>query len=199
MARRYSKFTAVVILAMLFAACSRTPSSHRIARNEKDRKLAPDFTLTDANGKRVSLSDFRGKVVLLNFWATWCGPCAIEIPWFVQFEQQFRSKGLEIIGVSLDDDGWKAIKPFAEQHHINYPILLGNDSVAQLYGGLDALPTTFMIDREGRIAYPPHVGLADKNEYLHEIETLLGSGSANASRSSVRPGAAAIFTIAGIS
>jgi len=184
---------------MLFTACSSTPSSHRIARNEKDRKPAPDFTLTDANGKRVSLSDFRGKVVLLNFWATWCGPCAIEIPWFVQFEQQFRSKGLEIIGVSLDDDGWKAIKPFAEQHHINYPILLGNDSVAQLYGGLDALPTTFMIDREGRIAYPPHVGLADKNEYLHEIETLLGSGSANASRSPVRPGAAVIFTITGIS
>lgn len=121
----------------------------------------------------MKLSDLRGKVVVLNFWATWCGPCALEIPWFIEFEQQFKSRGLEIVGVSMDEDGWKAIKPYVAAHKLNYRVLLGNDSVGQLYGGVDSLPTTFVIDREGRLAYPPHVGLPGKNEYLNEIQTLL--------------------------
>ena len=121
----------------------------------------------------MKLSDLRGKVVVLNFWATWCGPCALEIPWFIEFEQQFKSKGLEIVGVSMDEDGWKAIKPYVASHKMNYRVVLGNDSVGQLYGGVDSLPTTFVIDREGRLAFPPHVGLPGKNEYLNEIQTLL--------------------------
>ena len=135
--------------------------------------MAPDFTLKDESGKQVKLSDFRGKVVLLNFWATWCGPCGLEIPWFVEFERQYRSKGLEILGVSMDEEGWQAIKPFVTEHCINYRVLLGDDSVSQLYGGVDSLPTTFIIDRDGKVAFPPHVGLADKSEYLNEIQTLL--------------------------
>ena len=139
----------------------------------KNRKLAPNFTLKDASGNSVKLSDFHGKVVLLNFWATWCGPCALEVPWFVEFEQQMKSRGLEVVGVSMDEEGWAAIKPFIAEHKVNYRVLLGDDSVSQLYGGVDSLPTTFIIDRDGRIAVPPHVGLAEKHEYLQEIQSVL--------------------------
>jgi peroxiredoxin len=143
--------------------------------------MAPDFTLTDANGNSVKLSDYRGKVVLLNFWATWCGPCALEIPWFVEFEQQYKSKGLEVIGISMDEDGWKVVKPYIQERKVNYRVLLGNDTVSQLYGGVESLPTTFIIDREGKFAFSPHVGLAEKNEYLTEIQSLLGTKQTTAS------------------
>jgi cytochrome c biogenesis protein CcmG/thiol:disulfide interchange protein DsbE len=129
----------------------------------------------------------------LNFWATWCGPCTLEIPWFEQFEQQYKSKGFEVVGVSMDEDGWGVIKPYIAEHKVNYRILLGNDTVGQLYGGVDSLPTTFIIDREGRFAFPPHVGLADKNEYLNEIQTLLGVPQTNASLHLLRPLPAVIF------
>lgn len=135
--------------------------------------MAPDFTLKDASGASLKLSDLHGKVVVLNFWATWCGPCATEIPWFIEFEQQFKSRGLEIVGVSMDEDGWKAVKPYIAEHKLNYRVVLGNDSVGQLYGGVDSLPTTFLIDRDGKFAFPPHVGLPEKNEYLSEIQSLL--------------------------
>ena len=135
----------------------------------------------------MKLSDYRGKVVLLNFWATWCGPCGLEIPWFIQFEQQYKSRGFEVLGVSMDEDGWAAIKPFITEHKMNYRVLLGNDSVGQLYGGVDALPTTFIIDREGRIA-APYVGLAGKNEYSQEIEKLLADKETTAARAGALPG-----------
>ena len=143
--------------------------------------MAPDFTLTDANGNSVKLSDYRGKVVLLNFWATWCGPCALEITWFVEFEQQYKSKGLEVIGISMDEDGWKVVKPYIQERKVNYRVLLGNDTVSQLYGGVESLPTTFIIDRDGKFAFSPHVGLAEKNEYLSEIQSLLGTKQTSAS------------------
>ncbi len=167
--------SALLTLLAFTPACNKTTS----ARQEQskaattERKPAPDFTLQDGEGKSIKLSDLRGKVVVLNFWATWCGPCGLEIPWFIEFEKQYKSRGLEIVGVSMDEDGWKAIKPYVASHKLNYRVLLGNDSVGQLYGGVDSLPTTFVIDREGRLAFPPHVGLPGKNEYLNEIQTLL--------------------------
>jgi peroxiredoxin len=170
-------FACVVLAAgALLSSCSKAQCKPAPEKSEANRKPAPNFTLKDANGNSVSLSDYKGKVVLLNFWATWCGPCQLEIPWFQQFQQQYKSRGFEVLGVSMDDDGWQAVKPYLTEHKINYRIVLGNDSVAQLYGGLDALPTTFILDREGRIAYPPHVGLVSKNEYLNEIQKLLGGG-----------------------
>jgi peroxiredoxin len=179
--RSFSLFLSLVALA-LFLSCSEKSSTHASASTKSDnRKMAPDFTLTDANGNSVKLSDYRGKVVLLNFWATWCGPCALEIPWFVEFEQQYKSKGLEVIGISMDEDGWKVVKPYIQERKVNYRVLLGNDTVSQLYGGVESLPTTFIIDREGKFAFSPHVGLAEKNEYLTEIQSLLGTKQTTAS------------------
>ncbi len=174
---------------MAFSACSGSSSAHvsTASSQGQDRKAAPDFTLTDANGASVKLSDYRGKVVLLNFWATWCGPCAMEIPWFIDFEHQFKSRGLEIVGVSMDEEGWAAVKPYVAEHNVNYRVLLGNDSVSQLYGGVESLPTTFIIDRDGKFAFSPHIGLVEKSEYLNEIQTLLGSKQTRASRRVVRP------------
>lgn len=146
------------------------------ARSSKSNlKEAPNFTLKDANGTNVSLSEYRGKVVLLNFWATWCGPCKIEIPWFMEFEQQYKNKGFAVLGVAMDDDGWAAVKPYISEKKMNYRVVLGTDSVAREYGGIDSLPTTFVIDQDGRIV-TSHIGLINKDDYLKEIQSLLGQG-----------------------
>jgi peroxiredoxin len=175
----------LIIVTAVLAACSgskaQSDSARAAAKAHNDRKAAPNFTLTDSDGAKVKLADYHGKVVLLNFWATWCGPCQIEIPWFKEFEQQYKSKGFEVVGVSMDEDGWSAVKPYMAEHKLNYRILLGDDSVSQLYGGLDALPTTFIIDRDGRFAFPPHVGLVGKNEYANEIESILDEKGTDAS------------------
>ena len=143
------------------------------------RKIAPDFTLKDAEGKDVRLSDYRGKVVLLDFWATWCGPCRIEIPWFSEMEKAKKDKGFAVLGVSMDDDGWKVVKPFMSEMKMNYRVLLGNDKVDKAYGGLDALPTTFVIDRDGKIAFA-HIGLTSRKDIDEAVDNCLqapgGSG-----------------------
>ena len=165
-------------LALLAVLCLSSCSSKQVSAGSieptKHRTIAADFTLKDADGASVKLSDYRGKVVLLNFWATWCGPCGVEVPWFTEFEQRYKSQGFAVLGVSMDEDGWPAVKPYVADHRINYRVLLGNDTIAQLYGGLDSLPTSFVIDKAGKVAFPPHIGLISKNEYVNEIECLLG-------------------------
>jgi peroxiredoxin len=138
----------------------------------KERKAAPDFELKDANGHTVRLSDYRGKVVLLDFWATWCGPCKIEIPWFQEFERENKDKGFAVLGVAMDEEGWAVVKPFAHYMNINYRLMIGDDSIAERFGGVDALPTTFLIDREGKIA-AVHVGLSGKRDFVNGIRDLL--------------------------
>ena len=183
---------AVAAILLVSAGCSSSPRAVRAAslRPSKERKKAPDFELKDANGQTVHLSDYRGKVVLLDFWATWCGPCKVEIPWFEEFERQNKDKGFAVIGVAMDDNGWDAVKPFAKERGINYRLVLGNDQVADLYGsvigrymqppmsggGLDALPTTLLIDRGGNIA-AVHIGLSGKNEFEDSIQELLNTPS----------------------
>jgi cytochrome c biogenesis protein CcmG/thiol:disulfide interchange protein DsbE len=161
----------------MFWGCSSGSSMRTTAEKQSgDRRVAPNFSLKDADGKTVQLSDYRGKVVMLNFWATWCGPCKYEIPWFIEFERTFKNQGLAIIGVSMDDDGWSVVKPFASNAGINYRIVLGDDTVAQQYGGVDSLPTTFLIDRDGNIA-ATHVGLVSKTTYENDLKKLLQSSA----------------------
>lgn len=172
---------ATVIAACWLAGCGSSPHSvfgtaDAAVKPESSRKLAPEFALKDADGKVVKLSDFKGKVVLLNFWATWCGPCKIEIPWFVEFEQNYRDKGLVVLGVAMDEEGWSTVKPFIASHKVNYRMVIGDDMTAQKYGGVDSLPTSFVIDKQGRIA-ATHVGLVSKKEYSNDIAQLLGLGS----------------------
>ncbi len=121
------------------------------AVTNKTYPIAPNFELEGSDGKTVRLSDFKGKVVILDFWATWCGPCRAEIPSYVDLYEKYNKKGLEIIGVSLDRDGWTPVKPFMESYKINYPIVMGNMQVVQAYGGINSIPTTFIINRKGEV------------------------------------------------
>ncbi len=193
MRKRESVSTLRVSLAILtallvgasFEGCS-SPDPVKAAdavKQDKDRHQAPDFALKDADGKLVRLSDYRGKVVLLDFWATWCGPCKIEIPWFEDLERKDKDKGLEVLGVSMDDEGWEVVKPFLKELNVNYRVVIGNDSTAQMYGGIDALPTTFLIDRQGKIA-AVHIGLASKKDFEDGVEQLLQAPASDAPASS---------------
>ena len=140
---------------------------------DKDAKAAPlDYTIKDMNGVDVKLSSFKGKVILLNFWATWCGPCKAEIPSLVELQKQY-AKDLVVLGMSVDDTVDK-LKPYATQYKINYPILvgLGRDDVQEAFGPLWGIPVTVFIDRDGRIA-KRHSGIASKEQFEREIKALL--------------------------
>jgi peroxiredoxin len=142
------------------------------AREVRASKPAPDFTLSDAKGEHLRLAAYKGKVVLLNFWATWCGPCKVEIPWFIEFQKAYQAQGFTVLGVSMDEDGWRVVNPYVASQKINYPIVLGNEQVNMLYGGIEALPTTLLIGRDGKVAYL-HAGLISRTEYEKEITQLL--------------------------
>jgi peroxiredoxin len=134
------------------------------------RSLAPDFNLKDSSGQDVKLADLKGKVVLVNFWATWCEACQVEIPWFVEFQKQYTSRGLVVVGISMDD-GWKSVKPCIEEKKVNYPIVIGNEGLAKQYG-LVGMPLTALVDREGRIA-DVHSGIVEKTATQQKIGDLL--------------------------
>jgi peroxiredoxin len=173
-----SRLALAIATAALFGytivGCSTTPRSVSAAsvKPDKERKTAPEFALKDADGKVVKLADYKGKVVLLDFWATWCSPCKVEIPWFMEMQRKNKDRGFEVLGVAMDDEGWEIVKPFLAKMGVNYRILAGTDAVAQAYGGVDALPTTFLIDRTGKIA-AVHIGLASKKDFEDGIEQLL--------------------------
>src|SRR5579863_8299696 len=160
-------------IAFLLASCSR-PSSAPTGelKSQALRKAAPNFSLKDADGNPVTLADYRGKVVLVNFWATWCGPCEAEIPWFIEFEKKYKDQGFAVLGVSMDDDGWKSVRPYVASHKINYRVMIGSPLVSDQFGDIESLPTSFVLDRAGRIA-SNHIGLIDKVDYQNEIVKLL--------------------------
>ena len=146
-------------------------------------KPAPAFTLEDLSGKKVSLASYKGKAVLINFWATWCGPCKIETPWLVELRNQYAAKGFEILGVSTDDldpddkqklaDEKKMIARSAEELHIDYPVLIDGASLSQPYDGLDAMPTSYFVDRTGTVV-AVQLGLTSKDDIEGNIKKALG-------------------------
>ena len=135
------------------------------------RSASPQFALRDAAGSLITLSGYHDKVVLLDFWATWCGGCKIEIPWYEEFAGRYGKDGLAVLGVSMDDEGWRVVKPFVKQKQIHYPIVLGGDGMAKLYG-VSSMPVTVLIDRDGKVA-ATHIGVVDKRLFENEIRSLL--------------------------
>jgi cytochrome c biogenesis protein CcmG/thiol:disulfide interchange protein DsbE len=146
-------------------------------------KPAPGFTLEDLNGKNVSLSDYKGKALLINFWATWCAPCKIETPWLIELRNQYAAQGFEILAVSMDDldrgdpaklsAEKKDIAHFVQQMKMPYPVLIDGDSISKPYGGLDAMPTSFFVDRNGTVV-AAQLGLTSKDEIEAKIKKSLG-------------------------
>jgi cytochrome c biogenesis protein CcmG/thiol:disulfide interchange protein DsbE len=137
-----------------------------------DGAPAPELALRDARGKMVRLSDYKGKVVLLDFWATWCTGCKTEIPWFIEFDRKYRRSGLAAIGVALDEDGWKSVKPYLKQHRdLKYRVVVGDDDVARRFQA-NALPLTLLIDRRGRIVFSQS-GVMPREGWEKEIQRLL--------------------------
>ncbi len=144
--------------------------------------VAPDFSLEALDGKSLRLSDFRGKAVLLNFWATWCGPCKIEMPWFVDLQKEYGSQGLQIVGVAMDDASKEDISKFAKDMGVNYPILIGKESVGDQYGGVPALPESFLISRDGKIV-DKIIGLRGKAEIEDAVKKALDTQAAKSEAS----------------
>jgi cytochrome c biogenesis protein CcmG/thiol:disulfide interchange protein DsbE len=138
-------------------------------------KEAPDFELETLDGKKVRLSEFRGKAVALNFWATWCEPCKVEMPWMIEFQNKYRPEGLEVVGVAMEDTDKKDIEKFVKDMGVNYLILLGKESVGDQYGGILGLPTTFYIGRDGKIV-EQQAGLISKSEIEDHVKKALASG-----------------------
>ena len=172
-------FIAAIVAAMLFAGI-------RMARNNRANgptkgqlmgNLAPDFELPALDGKDLKLSDLRGKAVLLNFWATYCGPCKIEMPWFVELQKEYGPQGFQIVGVAMDDASTEDIAKFAKEMGVNYPILIGKESVGQSYGGVSVLPTTFFLDRDGKLI-AREFGLQSRSVFVDHIKKAMSQGHA---------------------
>jgi thiol-disulfide isomerase/thioredoxin len=167
----------IAIIAMVasgkYLSRIRQPRAGNLVGDVRGRP-APDFELTSLDGRRVKLSDFRGKAVLLNFWATWCSPCKVEMPWFVDLQKKYGNEGLVVIGVAMDDTDTPKIAQFASQMGVNYPVLLGTDKVSEDYGNVQFLPTSFYIDREGNFV-GKGVGLLARKEIEDNVQKALAS------------------------
>ena len=149
------------------------PTVRAILQPVGDRKPAPEFLLLDSSGKSISLKQLRGKVVLLDFWATWCTGCKKELPWFSEFQKTYGSKRFAVVGVSMDDDGWNVIKSFLAHTQLSYRMLLGDEVTAKRYG-IDSLPDAFLVDRQGKIAAAYTTGMVDRDNLAANIQALLG-------------------------
>jgi thiol-disulfide isomerase/thioredoxin len=152
-----------------------SPATTRAVKLDGNHPAAPEFSLTSLEGQSIDLKDYRGKVVLLDFWATWCGPCRMEIPGFVALQKKYADQGFRVIGVSMDD-GPSPVRDFYKEFNMDYPVVMANNKVGMLYGGIYGLPTSFLIGRDGRI-YAKHVGATDVSVFEEEIKELLTANS----------------------
>jgi peroxiredoxin len=173
----------VVIIVAAMVVCLMLVFGFNMARKTRNNSVpgpqakgdtAPDFTLQSLDGKNMRLSDFRGQAVLLNFWATWCAPCKIEMPWFVELQKQYGPQGFQIVGVAMDDASSKDIADFAKEMGVNYPILVGKEAVGDSYGGVQFLPENFYIDRNGKLTARAF-GLKSRSEIEDEIKAIIAT------------------------
>lgn len=178
---------AVIAAAMLYFglhAARRSGSVRPVAA--RYGTPAPDFTLETLDGKKVTLSEFKGKAVLVNFWATWCGPCKIETPWLVELQKEYADQGLQIVGVAMDDSGKDEIARFAKDMGMNYPVLLGKEAVGEAYGGIPALPESFFVGRDGKIVYKI-MGIEGKAEIEEAIKKALNTEASAGTGTTAEP------------
>jgi peroxiredoxin len=171
----------VIVLVLLFATSAPgQQGAHATVLPQASRQPAPAFRLADASGTDKQATDYRGKVVLLNFWATACGGCQLEIPWLIELESAHKSDSFTVVGVSMDtsyegsrsaDEAWSKVKPFVQDHKLNYPVLMGDAALITSYK-LGAVPATYLIDKQGRIA-AIYSGVADKSDVNSNIDKLL--------------------------
>jgi thiol-disulfide isomerase/thioredoxin len=183
-------FVVIVILAVIVVAAHYADKATRLAHTKaagtKDESKdagapAPELTLKDLDGKDVSISQFKGKVVLVNFWATWCEPCRFEIPWLIEMQQKYGAKGFTVLGVAMDDEGRKIVAPFVEKERfdvngtksqMNYPIVIGDEEAADKFGGLFGYPTSVLINRDGK-QIKRITGLISYDEISRTVESQL--------------------------
>jgi thiol-disulfide isomerase/thioredoxin len=178
-------FTVVTVVSFSFSGCNSKDwfkaSTQENGASKGPLPTAPDATFKDLDGKDVTLSSLKGKVVVLNFWATWCEPCQVEIPWMIELQQKNADKGFTILGAAMDDEGKSVVEPYVQKTEfdvdgkkmkMNYPIVLGNDDVASKFGGLIGLPTTVVITRDGKIA-KRFIGLANRDQLEKQVRALL--------------------------
>jgi peroxiredoxin len=168
---------AVVISLMLVFGIQKTRRSQPLQQSGAGKlqgQAAPDFSLASLDGKTLKLSDFHGKAVLLNFWATWCEPCKIEMPWFVELQKKYEAQGFTVLGVAMDDASPSEIADFAKKMGVNYPIVIGKEAVGDQYGGIPYLPSTFYIDRDGKVIQRVF-GLVSRSEIETNIQKAMGS------------------------
>lgn len=172
--QRKSRILILVVAGILaagwFVVTARRRGPATTAQSGQPRQ-APNFSLPDLSGQKLSLSSYRGKVVLLDFWATWCAPCREEIPRFVEMQDKYRAQGLQILGVSIDDSP-EPVREFYQKFQMNYPVVMGNAKTGELYGGILGLPVAYLIDREGRIT-SRHIGATSPAVFEKEIVNML--------------------------
>jgi thiol-disulfide isomerase/thioredoxin len=161
-----------VLLLFSSVSCDAGESSGKGAATVGTKGNAPNFVLKTSSGTDVELKKLSGKVVVVNFWATWCGPCRAEIPGMLEVYDKYKGKGLEIVGISLDQNGWRVITPFVERMKITYPVVWDQGEVAMAYGGIQAIPTTFIIDRDGDVV-KRHMGYLSKEAFEQAIQPYL--------------------------
>lgn len=173
---------AVLVAGMLFFGLHMARRAKGPGPPDIKGQAAPEFELTSLDGKKVRLTDFKGKAVLLNFWATYCQPCKIEMPWFVQLQNKYGTEGLQVIGIAMDDASETDISKFARELGVNYPILLGKEDTGQAYGGIPFLPTTFYIGRNGKVV-DKVFGLKGRAEIEESVKKALSdSGTVQAQK-----------------